>query len=94
MKESRHFFRDAPIHIVDKGIKDASFLSLRNNVIISYYSWYQRAVSLFKKDFFIRATHADFTIAFYAHGDDKAYASNPFLTTTLSPSGVRFANEK
>ena len=46
MKESSHLGGDAPIHIIYKCIKDASFPALRDYVIISYCSRYQRTVTL------------------------------------------------
>lgn len=47
MKESGHLRGKVSIHIVYKSIKDASFPSLQDNIIISNTCWNQRAISFF-----------------------------------------------
>ena len=71
MKESSHLRSDAPIHIINKCIKDASFPDLRDNIIISYCSWYQCAIALFQPYFFTSASHTYFTITLDTHTNNK-----------------------
>lgn len=71
MKESCHLRSDTPIHIINKCIKDASFPVLWDNIIISYCSRYQSAITLFEQNFFSSASYLNLTVALNTHGYGK-----------------------